>query len=84
MSRMNNNRIDDWDDDEPEDHTLTNEELGAVNILLEEYVNMLCLRERVSMNIPIQMDEFPKMLYEIEMELTEIRLILNTFLLDNH
>lgn len=58
-------------------------ERKAVNSLINEYVNMLCARERIAMH-PDVWGSYPKMLYEIETEIQEIRLILNTFLLDDH
>lgn len=59
---------------------MTPQEYRAVNTLLGEYVKMLCLRERVCMQ---PLADFSKLLYEVEMELDEIKLILNTFLLDS-
>lgn len=58
-------------------------ERKAVNSLLDKYVRMLCARERIGM-FPIAGELYPRMLYEVEREIQEIRLILNTFLLDDH
>jgi len=58
-------------------------ERDAVNSLLAEYVRMLCARERIAMH-PLTGEVYPKLLYKVEKEIEEIRLILNTFLLDDH
>lgn len=63
---------------------MTNQERNAVNTLINEYISCLCLRERITKNILLNEEHFPKMLYEVEMEIEEIRLILNTFLLDEY
>lgn len=63
---------------------MTEQERNAVNTLVNQYVTCLCLRERITQNILLEEEHFPKMLYEVEVEIDEIRLILNTFLLDDY
>ena len=63
---------------------MTDQERNAVNSLINEYIKCLCLRERITQNILLEEEHFPKLLYEVEVEIDEIRLILNTFLLDEY
>ncbi len=63
---------------------MTEQERNAVNTLVNQYITCLCLRERINKNILLEEEHFPKMLYEVEVEIDEIRLILNTFLLDDY
>lgn len=63
---------------------MTKQERDAVNTLINQYVTCLCLRERITQNILLEEEHFPKLLFEVEVEIDEIRLILNTFLLDEY
>ena len=63
---------------------MTDQERNAVNSLINEYIKCLCLRERITQNILLEEEHFPKLLYEVEVEIDEIRLILNTILLDEY
>ena len=63
---------------------MTDQERNAVNSLINEYIKCLCLRERITQNILLEEEHFPNLLYEVEVEIDEIRLILNTFLLDEY
>lgn len=78
MSNFLNKKVEEWED---KPIGFTAREIAAVNQLVNEYITMLSIRERAAMTLT---EDYPKILYEVEKEIQEIRLILNTFLLDSH
>ena len=75
MSKLFNNSIEEWEDD---NNRLTEVERNAINTLVNEYIILLGVRERVNIT------NYPELLFEAEQGIEEIRLILNVFLLDEY